>query len=238
MDLISMVFIFCTLQLLSFVCVCVHLWRFPSGFWARASFWARARGQKRTHAKTKSRTRSFSRSSNSETHFLPVWFSALALGKASEIFGDSVSHCAIREDRVDARYKLSNPTAKERCFSKESRPSWKNQAETEHLTAANYYKKEEKEWVTNISWRRTPCTRHKPKRGNECRITSLLHYIFVSNEGNGWKYIALTGANITLILSDLPSFIKYKSLWHDFDAWKHRTLNWKAKLNVFKIFAW
>ena len=45
------------------------------------------------------------------------------LEKASEIFGDSVSHCAIREDRVDARYKLSNPTAKERCFSKESRPS-------------------------------------------------------------------------------------------------------------------
>jgi hypothetical protein len=39
-------------------------------------------------------------------------------------------------------------------------------------------------------------------------------------------------------LSDLPSFIKYKSLWHDFGAWKHRTLNWKAKLNVFEIFAW
>jgi len=201
-------------------------------------FWARARGQKRTRAKTKSRTRSFSRSPNSETHFLLVWVSALAPETTPQIFGDSVSYCAIQEDRVDARYKLSNPTAKERCFSKESRPSWKKHAETEHLIAANYYKKEEKEWVTNISWRRTPCTRHKPKRVNVCRITSLLHYIFFSNEGNGWKYIALTGANITLILSDLPSFIKYKSFWHDFDAWKHRTLVWKAKLGVFKIHTW
>lgn len=159
--------------------------------------------------------------------------------RAQEVFGTShlskfslysettASDCATRVNRVDARYKLFNPTEKECRFSKESIPSWKKQTKTEHLAPANYYKKEENGQGTNVSRYRTPWIRHKSREGTKYRSISLVRSrFFFENEpmwkrgiqGTGWNNIAFIGENITLILSDLPRFSKRNSLRPDFYA--------------------
>ena len=202
-------------------------------------FWARAHKEKGTHAKMKyicffselefrnplspgASCRCYARKRTQEV------FGTSHLSKFSLHSETTALDCATRENRIDARYKLFNPTEKECRFSKESIPSWKKQTKTEHLAPANYYKKEENGQGTNISRYRTPWIRHKSREGTKYRSISLVRSRFFLFEiepmwkrgiqGTGWNNIAFIGENITLILSDLPRFSKRNSLRPDFYA--------------------